>query len=103
MMSHNYDDKCGTVVDILKYSVIPMFFIDQWFCPPGMMIESMAGKSAATFAHCYDATPFQFSEEDPAIDHFGELLVKGELLSSLVLYRWVDTYTVHVYNYLSVA
>jgi len=29
MMSHDYDDKCGTVVDILKYSVIPMFFIDQ--------------------------------------------------------------------------
>ncbi|WAQ94633.1 RPA2-like protein [Mya arenaria] len=43
----------------------------------GMMIESMAGKSAATFAHCYDATPFQFSEDDPAIDHFGELLVKA--------------------------
>ena len=52
---------------------------------PGMMIESMAGKSAATFAHCYDATPFQFSEEDPTIDHFGELLVKGELFSTLEL------------------
>jgi len=49
-----------------------------------MMIESMAGKSAATFAHCYDATPFQFSEEDPAIDHFGELLVKGKMLFTVV-------------------
>ncbi|XP_052246155.1 DNA-directed RNA polymerase I subunit RPA2-like [Dreissena polymorpha] len=43
----------------------------------GMMIESMAGKAAATFGDCYDATPFQFSEEDPAIDHFGKLLTKA--------------------------
>ncbi|XP_060582666.1 DNA-directed RNA polymerase I subunit RPA2-like [Ruditapes philippinarum] len=43
----------------------------------GMMIESMAGKSAASYGHCYDATPFQFSEDDPAIDHFGNMLVKA--------------------------
>ncbi|KAL4221906.1 DNA-directed RNA polymerase I subunit RPA2 [Mactra antiquata] len=43
----------------------------------GMMIESMAGKSAAIFGDCYDATPFQFSEDDPAVDHFGNLLVKA--------------------------
>ena len=44
------------------------------------MIESMAGKSAASYGHCYDATPFQFSEDDPAIDHFGNMLVKGKVL-----------------------
>lgn len=43
----------------------------------GMMIESMAGKSASLHGVCHDATPFQFSEEEPAIDHFGKLLVKG--------------------------
>lgn len=43
----------------------------------GMMIESMAGKSAASYGHCYDATPFQFSEDDSAIDHFGNMLVKA--------------------------
>jgi len=69
-------EQLSTFLDTLSF---------QWFPSSGMMIESMAGKSAATFAHCYDATPFQFSEEDPAIDHFGELLVKGELLSTLVL------------------
>ena len=39
-----------------------------------MMIESMAGKSASLNALAYDATPFTFSEEDPAIDYFGNLL-----------------------------
>eukprot|EP00105_Crassostrea_gigas_P025965 XP_011446725.1 PREDICTED: DNA-directed RNA polymerase I subunit RPA2 [Crassostrea gigas] len=43
----------------------------------GMMIESMAGKSASLHGVCHDATPFQFSEEEPAIDHFGKLLVKA--------------------------
>jgi len=91
-MSHYYDDTCKTVVDILRYSTFLNTLSFQWFCSLGMMIESMAGKWAAIFAHCYDATPFHFSEEDPAIDHFGELLVKGELFSTLVLYSWVDTY-----------
>ena len=39
-----------------------------------MMIESMAGKSASLNALAFDATPFTFSEEDPAIDYFGNLL-----------------------------
>ena len=40
----------------------------------GMMIESMAGKSASLNGLAYDATPFTFSEEDPAIEYFGNLL-----------------------------
>lgn len=40
----------------------------------GMMIESMAGKSASLNGTVYDATPFTFSEDDPAVDYFGNLL-----------------------------
>ncbi|XP_074659731.1 DNA-directed RNA polymerase I subunit RPA2-like [Tubulanus polymorphus] len=40
----------------------------------GMMIESMAGKSAAMHGLCHDATPFTFSEDQPAIDYFGRML-----------------------------
>ena len=40
----------------------------------GMMIESMAGKSASINGVVYDATPFTYSEDDPAVDHFGNLL-----------------------------
>nr|XP_056708651.1 DNA-directed RNA polymerase I subunit RPA2 [Euleptes europaea] len=40
----------------------------------GMLIESMAGKSAALHGLCHDATPFTFSEENSALGHFGELL-----------------------------
>uniref|UniRef100_T1J3J6 DNA-directed RNA polymerase subunit beta n=1 Tax=Strigamia maritima TaxID=126957 RepID=T1J3J6_STRMM len=40
----------------------------------GMLIETMAGKSAATHGIIHDATPFNFSEEDTAIDYFGECL-----------------------------
>ena len=43
----------------------------------GMMIESMAGKAAAVNGECYDATPFTFGEDNPAIEHFGELLTKA--------------------------
>ncbi|XP_020616310.1 DNA-directed RNA polymerase I subunit RPA2-like isoform X2 [Orbicella faveolata] len=43
----------------------------------GMMIESMAGKSASLNGLAYDATPFTFSEEDPAIDYFGNLLTQS--------------------------
>jgi len=44
------------------------------FFSSGMMIESMAGKSASLNGLVYDATPFTFSEDDPAIDYFGNLL-----------------------------
>lgn len=43
----------------------------------GMMIESMAGKSAALHGLCHDATPFTFSEDQPAVDYFGKLLTAG--------------------------
>lgn len=41
------------------------------------MIESMAGKSAALHGITHDCTPFQFSEDDPAADYMGDMLVKG--------------------------
>ncbi|GAB6027162.1 DNA-directed RNA polymerase I subunit RPA2 [Chamberlinius hualienensis] len=40
----------------------------------GMMIESMAGKSAALHSVVHNATPFQFSEDSSAIEYFGKLL-----------------------------
>lgn len=43
----------------------------------GMMIESMAGKSATLHGFVHDATPFKFSENQPASEHFGELLKKA--------------------------
>lgn len=42
-----------------------------------MMIESMAGKSASLHGLCLDATPFTFSEDTPAVDYYGQLLVKA--------------------------
>eukprot|EP00731_Ephydatia_muelleri_P007732 Em0004g70a len=43
----------------------------------GMMIETMAGKSAALHGLCHDATPFTFSEEKPAYDFFGKMLLQA--------------------------
>ncbi|TRY55888.1 hypothetical protein DNTS_029133 [Danionella cerebrum] len=40
----------------------------------GMLIESMAGKSAALHGLCHDATAFTFSEKNSALEHFGEML-----------------------------
>jgi DNA-directed RNA polymerase I subunit RPA2 len=42
-----------------------------------MMVEMMAGKTAALHGLVHDATPFVFNEEDTAIDHFGKLLTKA--------------------------
>lgn len=42
-----------------------------------MMIEMMAGKGAAIGGLVHDATPFKFTEENTAIDHFGELLTNA--------------------------
>lgn len=42
-----------------------------------MMIEIMAGKSAALHGLVHDATPFKFTEKDTAIDYFGRLLEEG--------------------------
>ncbi|XP_061680071.1 DNA-directed RNA polymerase I subunit RPA2 [Syngnathoides biaculeatus] len=43
----------------------------------GMLIESMAGKSGALHGRGHDATPFAFSEDDSALDYFGEMLRAG--------------------------
>ncbi|GIY37975.1 DNA-directed RNA polymerase I subunit RPA2 [Caerostris darwini] len=43
----------------------------------GMMIETMAGKSASINGTTYDATPFTFSERNPAVNYFGECLQKA--------------------------
>lgn len=43
----------------------------------GMMIESMAGKSSMLHGVVHDATPFKFSEDQPASEYFGELLQKA--------------------------
>lgn len=40
----------------------------------GMMIESMAGTAAAALGSVNDATPFTFSEENPAHEYYGSLL-----------------------------
>ncbi|OXB68365.1 hypothetical protein ASZ78_015305 [Callipepla squamata] len=43
----------------------------------GMLIESMAGKSAALHGTYYDATPFTFTEKNSALKYFGETLVSA--------------------------
>eukprot|EP00039_Didymoeca_costata_P006993 m.95259 g.95259 ORF g.95259 m.95259 type:complete len:1143 (+) comp13484_c0_seq4:183-3611(+) len=43
----------------------------------GMLVESMAGKSGALHGVSHDATPFNFSEEQPASEYFGEQLRKA--------------------------
>ncbi|KZT62758.1 DNA-directed RNA polymerase I polypeptide 2 [Calocera cornea HHB12733] len=40
----------------------------------GMFVESMAGKAGALHGLAQDATPFKFSEEDTAVDFFGQQL-----------------------------
>ncbi|XP_077268648.1 RNA polymerase I subunit Rpl135 isoform X1 [Temnothorax americanus] len=42
-----------------------------------MMIEVMAGKSAAVHGLAHDATPFRFDEENTSMDYFGKLLELG--------------------------
>ncbi|KAH9939259.1 beta and beta-prime subunits of DNA dependent RNA-polymerase [Epithele typhae] len=41
----------------------------------GMLVESMAGKAGAMHGLAQDATPFQFTEEDTAIEYFGDQLL----------------------------
>ncbi|XP_022662995.1 DNA-directed RNA polymerase I subunit RPA2-like isoform X2 [Varroa destructor] len=43
----------------------------------GMVVESMAGKSAALHGYVHDASPFKFSEEYPSSAYFGELLQRA--------------------------
>ncbi len=49
-----------------------------------MLIESMAGKSAALHGITHDSTPFKFSEEHTAIDFFGKLLTEGMYLDRII-------------------
>ena len=42
-----------------------------------MMIEVMAGKSAAVHGLVHDATSFRFNENDTAVEYFGKLLERG--------------------------
>ena len=64
------------------------------FSSAGMMIESMAGKSASLNGTVYDATPFTFSEDDPAVDYFGNLLKQCTFyvffLSLVDHFKWVS-------------
>ena len=48
-----------------------------------MMVETMAGKSAACHGMPFDATPFTFSEDDSAVDYFGKTLLKGNRESAM--------------------
>ncbi|KAK7062222.1 DNA-directed RNA polymerase subunit beta [Favolaschia claudopus] len=41
----------------------------------GMLVESMAGKAGAMHGLAQDATPFKFTEEDTAIEYFGDQLL----------------------------
>lgn len=45
----------------------------------GMMIEFMAGKSAAIYGLTHDATPFQFNDKESQspISYYGDLLQKA--------------------------
>ncbi|EGD78089.1 RNA polymerase [Salpingoeca rosetta] len=43
----------------------------------GMLIESMAGKAGCLHERFYDSTPFQFDEDDTAVEFFGEELRKA--------------------------
>lgn len=67
----------------------------------GMMIESMAGKSAALHGICHDATPFTFSESTPAADYFGQHLLKGFVLNNEYIVVWNHAFTSYLagYNY----
>lgn len=63
----------------------------NFFCTPfafslGMMIEFLAGKSAALHGLRHDATPFVFSEEKPAVKYFGELLIKGKITNVYIYF-----------------
>ncbi|KAF5097595.1 hypothetical protein D0Z00_002353 [Geotrichum galactomycetum] len=43
----------------------------------GMFVESLAGKAGALHGIAQDSTPWMFSEDDTAADHFGQQLLKA--------------------------
>lgn len=60
------------------------------FLGAAMMIEVMAGKSAAMHGLVHDATPFRFSEEDTAIDYFGKMLEVGEQFTHIKFWMYQE-------------
>lgn len=58
----------------LKYVINILY---NFFFLLAMMIECMAGKSAAVHGVVHDATAFKYNEEHTAIDYFGRLLEAG--------------------------
>ncbi|KAH0564449.1 DNA-directed RNA polymerase I subunit RPA2 [Cotesia glomerata] len=69
-----------------------------------MLIEFMAGKSAATHGLVHDATPFRFNEKDTAIDYFGRLLELGgfDYYGEEVMYSGTDGRMFEAYIYMGV-
>ena len=61
-----------------EHGMVPDVLINPHAFPSrmtiGMLIESMAGKSGAMHGIFQESTPFQFHEEQKAIDYFGEQL-----------------------------
>jgi DNA-directed RNA polymerase I subunit RPA2 len=43
----------------------------------GMLVESLAGKAGALHGIFQDSTPFQFDEQNTAVDYFSQMLVKA--------------------------
>ncbi|DAZ96894.1 TPA: hypothetical protein N0F65_008855 [Lagenidium giganteum] len=70
----------------------------------GMMIESMAAKAGALKGKYMDATPFQFSEKDRVIDHFGEQLKEHgyNYMGSEPLYSGISGTVMHADIYIGV-
>ena len=52
----------------------------------GMLLEFIAGKSAVLHGLCHDGTPFQFNDDCPAVDYYGQLLKAGSNIDFLLIY-----------------
>ena len=65
---------CAISVHIFEHFKVEIVSLSFSFHLAGMMIETMAGKSACLNGVVYDATPFTYSEDDPAVNYFGNLL-----------------------------
>lgn len=70
----------------------------------GMLIESMAAKAGAIQGKYQDSTPFQFSEDDRAIDHFGKQLRSAgyNYMGSEPLYSGISGTVMHADIYIGV-